>query len=54
MAKRKLPYMKMWVGDWLSSQKVMELSRMEEFCYFRLIMWVMFHYHNSIARGHAD
>ena len=39
MAKRKLPYMKMWVGDWLSSQKVMELSPMEEFCYFRLIMW---------------
>ena len=39
MAKRKLPYMKMWVGDWLSSQKVMELTPMEEFCYFRLIMW---------------
>ena len=39
MAKRKLPYMKMWVGDWLSSQKVTELSPMEEFCYFRLIMW---------------
>ena len=39
MAKRKLPYMKMWVGDWLSSQKVTELSPMDEFCYFRLIMW---------------
>jgi len=39
MAKRKLPYMKFWVGDWLSSQKVMELSTIEEYCYFRLILW---------------
>ena len=39
MAKRKLPYMKLWVGDWLSSQRVVELTPMEEYCYFRLIMW---------------
>ena len=39
MPDRKLPYMKFWVGDWLSSQSVMELTPMEEHCYFRLILW---------------
>ena len=39
MSERKLPYMKLWVGDWLSSQAVIEMSPMAEYLYFRLIMW---------------
>ena len=39
MPERKLPYMKLWVGDWLSSQAVIEMSPMAEYIYFRLIMW---------------
>ena len=33
------PYMKFWVGDYLSSARVMSLTPLAELAYFRLILW---------------
>ena len=33
------PYMKFWVGDYLSSARVMSLTPLGELAYFRLILW---------------
>ena len=39
MAKAKLPYMKLWVGDWLSSSRIQELEPEAEYILFRLCLW---------------